>query len=61
VELRHPPDTSSLTLDSLVGADLAGYAWLVDDMDRHWARIPAGAALTTMLGVGAKLAAPENR
>ena len=30
-------------------------------MDRHWARIVAGAALTTLLGVGAELAAPENR
>ncbi|MBB4124952.1 type IV secretion system protein VirB10 [Xanthomonas translucens] len=55
------PDTSSLTLDNLVGTDPAGYAGLEDDVDWHWGRIFAGAALTTLLGVGAELAAPENR
>lgn len=55
------PDTSSLTLDNLVGSDSAGYAGLEDGVDRHWGRILAGAALTTLLGVGAELAAPENR
>lgn len=55
------PDTSSLTLDNLVGTDPAGYAGLEDGVDRHWGRIMAGAALTTLLGVGAELAAPENR
>ncbi|MBS0403738.1 MAG: TrbI/VirB10 family protein [Proteobacteria bacterium] len=55
------PDTSSLTLDSLVGTDPAGYAGVEDEIDRHWGRILAGAALTTLLGVGAELAAPENR
>ncbi|HEY1077087.1 MAG TPA: TrbI/VirB10 family protein [Fontimonas sp.] len=55
------PDTSSLTLDNLVGADPAGYAGLEDGVDYHWGRIFAGAALTTLLGVGAELAAPENR
>ena len=55
------PDTSSLTLDNLVGTDPAGYAGVEDEIDRHWGRILAGAALTTLLGVGAELAAPENR
>ena len=55
------PDTSSLTLDNLVGTDPAGYAGLEDGVDRHWGRILAGAALTTLLGVGAELAAPESR
>jgi type IV secretion system protein VirB10 len=55
------PDTSSLTLDNLVGTDPAGYAGLEDDVDWHWNRIFAGAVLTTLLGVGAELAAPENR
>ncbi len=55
------PDTSSLTLDNLAGTDPAGYAGLEDDVDWHWDRIVAGAALTTLLGVGAELAAPENR
>ena len=55
------PDTSSLTLDNLVGTDPAGYAGLEDDVDWYWKRIFAGAVLTTLLGVGAELAAPENR
>jgi len=55
------PDTSSLTLDNLAGTDPAGYAGLEDSVDVHWARLIAGAALTTLLGVGAELAAPENR
>ncbi|MBH2043085.1 MAG: TrbI/VirB10 family protein [Comamonadaceae bacterium] len=55
------PDTSSLTIDNLVGTDPAGYSGLEDSVDYHWGRIVAGAALTTMLGVGAELAAPENR
>ncbi|WP_291519281.1 TrbI/VirB10 family protein [Acidovorax sp.] len=55
------PDTSSLTLDNLVGTDPSGYAGLEDEVDRHWGRIYAGAALTTLLGIGAELAAPENR
>lgn len=55
------PDTSSLMLDNLVGTDAAGYAGLEDDVDWHWDRIIGGAVLTTLLGVGAELAAPENR
>jgi len=55
------PDTSSLTLDNLVGTDPAGYAGLEDGVDWHWDHIFAGVALTTLLGVGAELAAPENR
>jgi type IV secretion system protein VirB10 len=55
------PDTSSLALDNLASTDPAGYAGLKDGVDWHWDRIFAGAALTTLLGVGAELAAPENR
>lgn len=55
------PDTSSLTLDGFVGADPAGYAGLEDGVDMHWRRLFAGAALTTLLGVGAELAAPQSR
>lgn len=55
------PDTSSLTLDNLAGTDPAGYAGLKDGVDWHWDRIVAGAVLTTLLGIGAELAAPENR
>lgn len=55
------PDTSSFQLDNLAGTDPAGYAGLADGVDWHWDRLFAGAALTTLLGVGAELAAPENR
>jgi len=55
------PDTSSLTLDNLAGTDPAGYSGIEDGVDYHWGRIVAGAALTTLLGVGAELAAPQNR
>ncbi|MGE4438881.1 TrbI/VirB10 family protein [Achromobacter sp.] len=55
------PDTSSLKLDNLAGTDPAGYSGLEDGVDWHWDRAFAGAALTTLLGVGAELAAPENR
>lgn len=55
------PDTSSLALDNLVGTNPAGYAGLEDGVDHHWGRLLAGAVLTTLLGVGAELAAPENR
>src|SRR3546814_16929259 len=37
------------------------YTTLFRSVDYHWDRICAGAALTTLLGVGAELAAPENR
>lgn len=50
------PDTSSVVLDNLAAADPAGYAGLEDDVDWHWGRILAGAALSTLLGVGSELA-----
>ncbi|OGB57259.1 MAG: conjugal transfer protein TrbI [Burkholderiales bacterium RIFOXYD12_FULL_59_19] len=53
------PDTSSIALDRLPGIDPAGYAGLEDGVDWHWDRILAGAALSTLLGVGAELAAPD--
>jgi type IV secretory pathway VirB10-like protein len=55
------PDTSSFQLDNLVGSDPSGYAGLEDGVDWHWDRLLAGAAMTTLLGIGAELAAPENR
>ncbi|MCU8063507.1 conjugal transfer protein TrbI, partial [Shewanella sp. SM55] len=55
------PDTSSFQLDKLVGTDPAGYSGLEDGVDWHWDRVFAGAALSTLLGIGAELAAPENR
>lgn len=55
------PDASSISLDRLPGIDPAGYAGLEDGVDWHWDRILSAAALSTLLGVGAELAAPQNR
>lgn len=55
------PDTSSVALDRLPGTDPGGYAGLEDRVDWHWDRILAGAALSTLLGVGTELAAPQSR
>ncbi|MGK8931456.1 TrbI/VirB10 family protein [Pluralibacter gergoviae] len=54
-------DTSSLVFDNQADTDPVGYAGLEDGVDWHWDRIVASAALATLLGVGAELAAPENR
>lgn len=55
------PDASSIALDRLPGVDPAGYAGLEDGVDWHWDRILSAAALSTLLGVGAELAAPQDR
>lgn len=55
------PDTSSFQLDNQIGTDPAGYAGLEDGVDWHWKQIFAGATLTSVLGIGAELAAPVNR
>ncbi|WPG41170.1 TrbI/VirB10 family protein [Variovorax sp. EBFNA2] len=54
------PDTTSVALDRLPGIDSAGYAGLEDGVHWHWDRVLAGAALSTLLGVGAELAAPNR-
>lgn len=53
------PDTSSITLDRLPGVDAAGFAGMEDGVDWHWGRIFMGAAVSTLIGVGAELAAPD--
>lgn len=55
------PDTSSLKLGNPIASDPEGYAGLEDGVDWHWDRIVAGAALTSLLGIGAELAAPTSR
>ena len=55
------PDGSSISLDKLPGSDTAGLSGLEDGVDWHWDRILAGAALSTLIGIGAELAAPDNR
>ena len=53
------PDGSSITLDRLPGVDAAGYAGLADAVDFHWRRVFAGAAVSSLIGVGAELASPS--
>lgn len=54
------PDTSSIRLDKLPGVDPSGFAGLEDGVDRHWEQLLLGAALSTLIGVGAELAAPDR-
>jgi type IV secretion system protein TrbI len=54
------PDTSSIVLDRLQGLDVAGHAGLEDGVDWHWERLLAGAGLSTFVGIGAELAAPQR-
>ena len=54
------PDASSLSLDRLAGVDAAGNAGLEDGVDRHWRQLLGGAALSTLIGVAAELAAPDR-
>ncbi|MEL1262842.1 TrbI/VirB10 family protein [Pseudoxanthomonas putridarboris] len=54
------PDGSSLVLDRLPATDVAGQSGVEDRVDWHWRRIFAGAALSTLIGIGAELAAPDR-
>ncbi len=54
------PDGSSIVLDRPPGVDTAGYAGLEDEVDNHWFRLIGGAVLSSLLGIGAELAAPQN-
>ena len=38
----------------------SGLAGLEDGVDRHWRELLAGAALSTIIGIGAELAAPDR-
>lgn len=49
------PDGSSIVLDRLPGSDTRGFPGLEDETDNHWGKLLAGAALSTLLGVGAEL------
>lgn len=54
------PDGSSITLDRLPGIDAAGYAGLEDQVDWHSKRLVTGAAVSSLLGIGAELATPQR-
>ena len=48
------PNGRSIVLERQPGADAAGYAGLEDEVDNHWGQLFRGAALSTLLSVGAE-------
>jgi type IV secretory pathway VirB10-like protein len=48
------PNGTSIVLERQPGADAAGYAGLEDEVDNHWDMLIKGAALSTLLSVGAE-------
>jgi type IV secretion system protein VirB10 len=54
------PDGSSITLDRTVASDAAGNAGLEDGVDWHWRRLLSGAALSSLVGIGAELAQSDH-
>ncbi len=54
------PDGSSIVLDRLPATDPQGYAGVSDRVDNHWSKLLAGAALSTLLGVGAELGSQND-
>jgi type IV secretion system protein TrbI len=54
------PSGRSIVLERQSGADTQGFAGLEDQVDYHWLRLFAAAALSTVLGVGSELGATNN-
>ena len=55
------PDGSSLDLENMPASDAAGYAGLEDKVDFHTGTLIQGAAISTLLGIGANVTfAGEN-
>lgn len=54
------PDGRSLVLDRLPGMDPQGHAGMTDVVDHHWRRLAGGALVSSLLGLGTELAAPQS-
>lgn len=54
------PDGSSIQLDKYVGTDVTGQSGMKGDVDNHWGRVLGAATLSTLLSVGAGIAADNN-
>lgn len=54
------PNGRSIVLERQPGADSAGYAGLEDGIDYHWGDLLRAAGLSTLLAVGAELAASDE-
>jgi type IV secretory pathway VirB10-like protein len=48
------PDGSSIALECMPGADLAGYAGFADEVDNHWWKIISGAVFSSVLAATAQ-------
>jgi len=54
------PNGRSIVLERQPGADAEGYAGLQDGVDYHWLDLAKAAGLSTLLSVGAELAADDD-
>lgn len=54
------PNGRSVILDRLSGVDAQGFAGVTDSVDHHWRQLIGGAAVSSLLGVGAELASPQT-
>jgi type IV secretion system protein VirB10 len=54
------PNGQSIVLERQPGADAQGFAGVEDGVDYHWWDLAKAAALSTLLGVGAELAADDE-
>jgi type IV secretion system protein VirB10 len=54
------PNGTSIVLERQPGADAAGYAGLEDEVDNHWGMLLKGAALSTLLSIGAEVGTTDS-
>lgn len=54
------PDTTSIDLQNMSGADVEGGAGVAGKVDNHYGKIFGAAILTSILAAGAQLAQPQN-
>ncbi|WP_281927974.1 TrbI/VirB10 family protein [Roseibium album] len=54
------PNGRSIVLERLPGADTLGFAGLEDGVDYHWWDLAKAAGLSTLLSIGAELAASDD-
>jgi type IV secretion system protein VirB10 len=54
------PDTTSIDLQNMSGADVEGGAGVAGTVDNHYGKIFGAAILTSILAAGVQLASPQN-
>jgi type IV secretion system protein VirB10 len=54
------PNGRSIVLERQPAADPQGFIGLEDEVDQHWDRLIMGAALSTVIGIGAELGSNAN-